>query len=33
MQAYCQALPRPFYARYNATTQRIWVDRAVRRED
>lgn len=32
MQAYCRALPRPFYARYNATTRRIWVDRAVRRE-
>ncbi len=32
MQAYCRALPRPFYARYNPTTRRIWVDRAVRRE-
>ena len=32
MQAFCQALPRPFYARYNAITRRIWVDRAVRRE-
>ncbi len=32
MQAYCRALPRPFYARFNDTTRRIWVDRAVRRE-
>ncbi|MGE0624788.1 MAG: hypothetical protein AB7I04_23485 [Pseudomonadales bacterium] len=32
MQAYCRALPRPFYARYNGVTQRIWVDRAVRRQ-
>ncbi len=32
MQAHCRALPRPFYARYNATTRRIWVDRAVRRD-
>lgn len=32
MQAYCRELPRPFYARYNAATERIWVDRAVRRQ-
>ena len=32
MQAYCRALSRPFYARYNATTRRVWVDRAVRRQ-
>ena len=32
MQAHCRALPRPFYARYNATTRRIWVDRAVHRQ-
>ena len=31
MRAFCQSLPRPFYARYNAATERIWVDRAVRR--
>ncbi|MEX0943628.1 MAG: ACT domain-containing protein [Pseudomonadales bacterium] len=31
MQEYCRNLPRPFYARYNPTTQRIWVDRAVHR--
>lgn len=29
MQEYCRNLARPFYARYNSTTQRIWVDRAV----
>lgn len=32
MRDYCRNLPRPFYARYNATTERIWVDRAVSRE-
>ncbi len=32
MQAYCRGLPRPFYARYNEATERIWVDRAVRRQ-
>lgn len=32
MGEYCRALPRPFYARYHAPTQSIWVDRAVRRE-
>jgi len=32
MQAYCRALARPFYARYNSATQRVWVDRAVRRQ-
>jgi phenylalanine-4-hydroxylase len=32
MREFCKQLPRPFYARYNATTQRIWVDRAVRRQ-
>ncbi len=32
MVEYCRALPRPFYARYHAPTQSIWVDRAVRRE-
>lgn len=32
MRDYCRNLPRPFYARYNATTERIWVDRAVRRQ-
>lgn len=31
MREFCRALPRPFYARYNATTERIWVDRAVKR--
>jgi len=32
MREFCQALPRPFYARYNPATERIWVDRAVRRQ-
>ena len=32
MRDYARNLPRPFYARYNATTERIWVDRAVRRD-
>ena len=32
MREFCRELPRPFYARYNATTQRIWVDRAVQRQ-
>lgn len=31
MQDYCRTLSRPFYARYNPTTESIWVDRAVRR--
>ena len=31
MRAFCEALSRPFYARYNPAAQRIWVDRAVRR--
>ena len=31
MRTYCEALPRPFYARYNSATESIWVDRAVRR--
>ena len=30
MQAYCRNLPRPFYARYQAATESVWVDRAVR---
>jgi phenylalanine-4-hydroxylase len=32
MRDYCRNLPRPFYARYVRATQRIWVDRAVRRQ-
>ena len=32
MVEFCRHLPRPFYARYNAATQRIWVDRAVSRQ-
>jgi phenylalanine-4-hydroxylase len=32
MRRYCQSLRRPFYARYNALTNEIWVDRAVRTE-
>lgn len=32
MRAHCRDLPRPFYARFNTTTQQIWVDRAVRRQ-
>jgi phenylalanine-4-hydroxylase len=31
MRSFCRELPRPFYARYNAVTERVWVDRAVRR--
>mmetsp|Transcript_21544 Transcript_21544/g.29783 ORF Transcript_21544/g.29783 Transcript_21544/m.29783 type:complete len:477 (-) Transcript_21544:228-1658(-) len=30
LRAYCESLPRPFFARYNALTNSIWVDRAVR---
>jgi len=33
MRSFCQSLPRPFYARYNPATERIWVDRAVRRAE
>lgn len=32
MRRYCRDLHRPFYARYNPAGQRIWVDRAVRRQ-
>jgi phenylalanine-4-hydroxylase len=32
MRAHCEGLPRPFYARYNAMTRSIWVDRSIRRE-
>ena len=32
MRAFCETLPRPFYARYNPATDSIWVDRAVRRD-
>ena len=32
MAQFCRDLPRPFYARYNAVTEQIWVDRAVRRD-
>jgi phenylalanine-4-hydroxylase len=32
MHEYCKQLPRPFYARYNAATESVWVDRAVRRQ-
>lgn len=32
MRNFCERLPRPFYARYNAATESIWVDRAVRRQ-
>jgi len=32
MRTYCRELHRPFYARYNPATERIWVDRAVRRQ-
>lgn len=31
MRDFCQTLPRPFYARYNAISESIWVDRAVQR--
>ena len=31
MRAFCESLPRPFYARYNPATDSIWVDRAVQR--
>jgi phenylalanine-4-hydroxylase len=33
MEAFSRGLTRPFYARYNPTTHRIWVDRAVHREE
>ncbi len=32
MREYAINMPRPFYARYNAPTQRIWVDRAIDRQ-
>jgi phenylalanine-4-hydroxylase len=32
MRRFCRELKRPFYARYNPATERIWVDRAVRRQ-
>ena len=31
MRDYARNLPRPFHARYNPMTERIWVDRAVNR--
>ncbi len=31
MRRFAEALPRPFYAKYVAATDRIWVDRAVQR--
>ena len=30
-QAFCETLPRPFHARYNAAAETVWVDRVVRR--
>ncbi len=30
MRQFCEKLPKPFYARYNALTESVWVDRAVR---
>lgn len=30
MRAFCETLPRPFYAKYNTLTNSVWVDRAVR---
>lgn len=30
MRHFCEALKRPFYARYQPMTQSIWVDRAVK---
>jgi hypothetical protein len=29
MRTFCERLNKPFYARYNALTKSIWVDRAV----
>ena len=31
MRGFCEALPRPFYARFHPATDSVWVDRAVRR--
>jgi len=31
MREFCRNLSRPFYARFNPTTEGIWVDRAVKR--
>ena len=31
MREFCRNLQRPFYARFNPTTETIWVDRAVKR--
>lgn len=33
MQAFARNLQRPFYARYNPMTHRIWVDRSVNRAE
>ena len=33
MRGFCEALPRPFYARFHPATDSVWVDRAVRRHD
>lgn len=31
MRGFCEALPRPFYARLHPATDSVWVDRAVHR--
>lgn len=31
MRAFCEALPRPFHARFHPAAESIWVDRVVRR--
>lgn len=31
MRAFCEGLPRPFFALYNAQTQSVHIDRPVRR--
>lgn len=33
MRKYCENLPKPFYARFNALTNSVWVDRAVKPEE
>jgi len=33
LRKFCEDLPKPFHARYNALTGSVWVDRAVRTEE
>ena len=33
LMEFTETLPKPFYARYNALTSTVWVDRNVKRGD